>query len=117
MPHKVLGAVGNTLGTIAMKNYIIVAFLAAVILCALSADLPPSEDTETGDCNLNPRKGKPCQSDNPVLKRQKQKRVKMWYFNATTGNCSTFMYSGCGGNANRFPTEEMCLEICNPSKN
>uniref|UniRef100_A0A0C9RWN8 Putative bpti/kunitz family of serine protease inhibitor n=1 Tax=Amblyomma americanum TaxID=6943 RepID=A0A0C9RWN8_AMBAM len=97
-----------------MKNYIIVAFLAAVTLRALSADLSPSQETYAGDCNLDPRKEKRCQSYNPGLKGQKPKRVEMWYFNATTRNCSTFMYSGCGGNANRFPTKEMCLDICNP---
>uniref|UniRef100_A0A4V2H975 U6-Liphistoxin-Lth1a_1 n=1 Tax=Liphistius thaleban TaxID=1905330 RepID=A0A4V2H975_9ARAC len=34
----------------------------------------------------------------------------MWYFNGIT--CTTFSYGGCGGNDNRFPTQEACMKRC-----
>ncbi|ETN73519.1 Kunitz/Bovine pancreatic trypsin inhibitor domain protein, partial [Necator americanus] len=27
-----------------------------------------------------------------------------WYFNQKSGKCEQFVYSGCGGNSNNFPT-------------
>ncbi|XP_078522499.1 collagen alpha-4(VI) chain-like isoform X2 [Lissotriton helveticus] len=35
-----------------------------------------------------------------------------WYHEATQGVCVRFWYRGCGGNANRFDTEQECLEGC-----
>ncbi|XP_069473848.1 tissue factor pathway inhibitor-like isoform X2 [Ambystoma mexicanum] len=35
-----------------------------------------------------------------------------WYHEETLGVCARFWYRGCGGNANRFETEQECLEIC-----
>ncbi|KAG7310125.1 hypothetical protein JYU34_004665 [Plutella xylostella] len=35
-----------------------------------------------------------------------------YYFDPTTGSCSTFNYGGCGGNGNRFITENQCNNIC-----
>ncbi|GFU13369.1 carboxypeptidase inhibitor SmCI [Nephila pilipes] len=36
----------------------------------------------------------------------------MWYYDATTGKCKTFVYGGCQGNGNRYRTEQECLENC-----
>ncbi|XP_077977697.1 uncharacterized protein LOC144433262 [Glandiceps talaboti] len=36
----------------------------------------------------------------------------MWYYDCNEGICSTFMYSGCGGNGNRFDSKETCIEEC-----
>ncbi|PFX15746.1 Equistatin [Stylophora pistillata] len=34
------------------------------------------------------------------------------YFEASLGECQQFIYSGCGGNANNFPTYEKCMNKC-----
>ncbi|XP_011551389.3 carboxypeptidase inhibitor SmCI [Plutella xylostella] len=39
-------------------------------------------------------------------------RTPRYYFDSTTGSCSTFIYGGCGGNGNRFLTEEQCKNKC-----
>ena len=35
-----------------------------------------------------------------------------WNYNSRLGECEEFVYGGCGGNANRFQTEEACLSTC-----
>ncbi|KAL0978337.1 hypothetical protein UPYG_G00169230 [Umbra pygmaea] len=35
-----------------------------------------------------------------------------WYFNSHVQACRPFIYSGCGGNANRFLQQETCEERC-----
>ncbi|GBM17492.1 hypothetical protein AVEN_193779-1 [Araneus ventricosus] len=39
-------------------------------------------------------------------------RRMMWNFNRSTGTCHQFRFGGCGGNGNRYRTEEECLEKC-----
>ena len=34
------------------------------------------------------------------------------YFEASLGECQKFIYSGCGGNANNFPTYKKCMDNC-----
>ena len=34
------------------------------------------------------------------------------FFNAASGNCEEFLYSGCKGNANNFPSLEQCQAKC-----
>lgn len=36
----------------------------------------------------------------------------MWTYYAKTNECQMFPYNGCAGNANRFPTLEICEDIC-----
>lgn len=36
----------------------------------------------------------------------------MWYYDAYSGRCQAFVYTGCGGNANRFISEEQCERQC-----
>nr|XP_037275279.1 boophilin-H2-like [Rhipicephalus microplus] len=38
--------------------------------------------------------------------------VPMWYFDAGMGVCRGFVYSGCGGNSNKFSTCEECMNRC-----
>ncbi|XP_067230760.1 tissue factor pathway inhibitor [Chanodichthys erythropterus] len=35
-----------------------------------------------------------------------------WYFNSQVGACRPFIYSGCGGNANRYLQKEECEKHC-----
>uniref|UniRef100_A0A0C9SET6 BPTI/Kunitz inhibitor domain-containing protein n=1 Tax=Amblyomma americanum TaxID=6943 RepID=A0A0C9SET6_AMBAM len=88
-----------------MKNYVVMALFAVVLLDAVSAAVQLPEETDA-TCNQKPRPGKRC---------PEEKRRRMWYFNPTTEECSSFMYNGCGGNTNKFETKQMCDDICNPS--
>ncbi|KAM7302406.1 putative Kunitz domain-containing protein [Ixodes scapularis] len=54
----------------------------------------------SGSCTAPPEKGS-CTAD-----------VKKWYFQPTTGTCRTFIYGGCGGNANNYRNREECQLTC-----
>ncbi|KAJ2954242.1 hypothetical protein O0L34_g2488 [Tuta absoluta] len=40
-----------------------------------------------------------------------------FYFDVTSKQCKGFAYSGCGGNANRFSSFQLCSAICMPAVN
>ncbi|XP_037501678.1 boophilin-G2 isoform X1 [Rhipicephalus sanguineus] len=42
--------------------------------------------------------------------------ISMWWFNAESGKCEQFYYGGCGGNGNKYETEEQCMENCGAEK-
>jgi len=35
-----------------------------------------------------------------------------WYYDKLRGECRTFTWGGCGGNANRFATKQLCESRC-----
>jgi hypothetical protein len=35
-----------------------------------------------------------------------------WFHNPETGRCELFIWGGCGGNGNNFPTEVDCTAVC-----
>ncbi|NXD18212.1 SPIT2 inhibitor, partial [Nothocercus nigrocapillus] len=37
-----------------------------------------------------------------------------WWFNASSAACQPFVFGGCDGNGNNFPTERQCQESCAP---
>ncbi|XP_069673465.1 papilin isoform X4 [Periplaneta americana] len=40
----------------------------------------------------------------------------LWYYDSIKGVCHSFIYSGCGGNANRFQSQEQCERHCGKFK-
>ena len=40
--------------------------------------------------------------------------IPRYGFNRATGRCESFMYGGCGGNANNFETAAECMTHCTP---
>uniref|UniRef100_A0A668ATA4 BPTI/Kunitz inhibitor domain-containing protein n=1 Tax=Myripristis murdjan TaxID=586833 RepID=A0A668ATA4_9TELE len=38
--------------------------------------------------------------------------VLLWYFHRRSGECRPFVYGGCGGNQNRFPSRQECQKWC-----
>jgi len=62
---------------------------------------------ETGipDCSLPPNPGTGSQ------------QIPSVYFNPTTFTCEYFIYSGSGGNGNRFENIPQCHAVCDSSKN
>ncbi|XP_054869683.1 collagen alpha-6(VI) chain isoform X2 [Amphiprion ocellaris] len=41
-----------------------------------------------------------------------QNYTMMWFFDTEQNECSRFWYGGCGGNENRFKTQEECENLC-----
>ncbi|XP_075930559.1 early lactation protein-like [Petromyzon marinus] len=35
-----------------------------------------------------------------------------WFYHLREDECQPFIYGGCGGNANRFDSEERCVRAC-----
>jgi Kunitz/Bovine pancreatic trypsin inhibitor domain len=56
--------------------------------------------TQSDECGALPDSG-PCDAYSPS-----------WYNDASTGICRPFVYGGCGGNANRYPSLAACQQAC-----
>ncbi|KAL3195688.1 hypothetical protein MRX96_001810 [Rhipicephalus microplus] len=41
--------------------------------------------------------------------------IPMWGYDANLGQCVEFIYGGCDGNDNKYPTKEKCLKSCKKS--
>ncbi|XP_059194900.1 collagen alpha-6(VI) chain-like [Centropristis striata] len=41
-----------------------------------------------------------------------QNYTMMWFFDTEQSECSRFWYGGCGGNENRFKTQDECENLC-----
>ncbi|XP_024082550.1 papilin isoform X1 [Cimex lectularius] len=39
-------------------------------------------------------------------------QIPSWHYDSQTGECKSFLYGGCEGNANRFLSEEQCERQC-----
>ena len=54
----------------------------------------------------------------PVCEQQKDAGYchsdgrQRWYFDQEKQKCQAFTYSGCGGNANNFASEVLCMRHC-----
>ena len=58
----------------------------------LSGDTPPKFCPEPTPCSLPAEVG-PCDA-----------AIERWYFDSESGQCETFIYGGCEGNRNNFPS-------------
>ena len=38
--------------------------------------------------------------------------IPVWYYKIQSGTCEQFMYSGCGGNKNRYTSHNQCAQQC-----
>ncbi len=38
--------------------------------------------------------------------------TRKWRYDPLSGRCNDFWYGGCGGNGNRFETEDKCKTRC-----
>ncbi|XP_063221793.1 papilin isoform X2 [Bacillus rossius redtenbacheri] len=61
----------------------------------------PAAVLQPSDICLAPVTRGPCSEEHPA-----------WYFDGYSRTCQAFVYGGCGGNANRFESEEQCERQC-----
>ncbi|KAM9085203.1 collagen alpha-3(VI) chain isoform 3-T4 [Megaptera novaeangliae] len=40
--------------------------------------------------------------------------ILKWYYDSITESCARFWYGGCGGNENRFDSQDECEKVCPP---
>uniref|UniRef100_A0A3P9KJ14 BPTI/Kunitz inhibitor domain-containing protein n=1 Tax=Oryzias latipes TaxID=8090 RepID=A0A3P9KJ14_ORYLA len=60
--------------------------------------------------HLVPRGHDACRQ--PLDQGSCQTYAMMWFFDSNETKCAPFWYGGCGGNQNRFSTEEECQTVC-----
>uniref|UniRef100_A0A158R5U1 Papilin n=1 Tax=Syphacia muris TaxID=451379 RepID=A0A158R5U1_9BILA len=48
----------------------------------------------------------------PVSPGPCENGITRWHYNLEAKDCQAFMYSGCGGNGNRFSTKAECENLC-----
>ncbi|GLH10987.1 Papilin [Gryllus bimaculatus] len=71
----------------------------------LSTQAPAINEVEPTDICSAPVDQGPCRA-----------AFTNWYFNEAKRQCEAFIYGGCGGNANRFESEEQCERQCGEFK-
>lgn len=48
----------------------------------------------------------------PVSPGHCENGLTKWHYNSEAKECQAFMYSGCGGNGNRFSSKAECENLC-----
>ena len=77
-----------------------VAALTCLLPSAVSAAEPPAQAA----CRLPRHRGRPCPSAvRPALR---------WFLDEEQGDCVSFWFAGCDGNANNFATASACRRVC-----
>ncbi|XP_029964150.1 kunitz-type protease inhibitor 2 [Salarias fasciatus] len=59
-----------------------------------------SPDGRAELCEAEPEAG-PCRA-----------AFQRWFYDRSTGSCRTFVYGGCRGNKNNYPSEDSCVSSC-----
>ena len=77
------------------------------------SDGPLSQKVVVLHQNMNPI---PVECYSPPDSGSCVKDMVRVYYNHEIRQCSTFSYTGCGGNANRFLSVKNCYRICHPFK-
>ncbi|XP_030034088.1 kunitz-type serine protease inhibitor homolog delta-dendrotoxin [Manduca sexta] len=71
-----------------------------IFICLFLLGVVVASTMGASDCTLPLRKG-PCQG-----------RYHSYYFDVKSRQCKPFVYSGCGGNGNRFYSIDECEFAC-----
>jgi hypothetical protein len=87
----VIDSSGGTAGTTSVAGATSVAGSSATAGAAGSAALACTAPQEFGECEAY---------------------IPSFWHDPATGLCEPFVYGGCGGNANRYPSREACQEAC-----
>jgi len=75
---------------------------------------PETNESESGSSGL--KEFDPSDCFLPKSKGPCRAVIDSWYFNTVTKSCEQFLWSGCGGNANRFREQAHCEAHCsNPA--
>nr|XP_044248967.1 papilin-like [Drosophila takahashii] len=72
--------------------------------------------TNLNRSNLSQKPAPPSASWHPIRATAPQHEVR-WYYNSQLGLCDEFPYTGCGGNANNYASEEECQRECHDVQN
>lgn len=74
------------------------------------------EEDEEGDLPDLPTASLNDECDLPATSGFCRGFFTRWHWNTDSGSCETFVWGGCGGNANNFETEEGCQQKCQPQE-
>ncbi|XP_069685763.1 BPTI/Kunitz domain-containing protein-like [Periplaneta americana] len=99
----------NVASTVILLSALVVATNARAYYGAIVVDAESrSDDVEDlGRRTINPEDCLLPKSTGPC-----RGFFQSYYFNRETRRCDTFVWSGCGGNNNRFETREACERQC-----
>ncbi|XP_030384238.1 male accessory gland serine protease inhibitor-like [Scaptodrosophila lebanonensis] len=80
-----------------MKFLILLVAVATIFAsaCALKNEICGLEHSLNGDGRIS------CEA-----------YIPSWSYNAAANECVSFIFGGCGGNANRFASQDQCESKC-----